>query len=602
MATSLRHKPVCTACRARKKKCDSERPACSSCRKRRVQCTYGPNPASIASGMLWDQVQGMPTDHPFALDSPDTNFPSLLDTVPLFSLGSVELAPPAQSLNPWDTGQFDLLSSTSSSLALLSDTTGSSLDLSDPGFDSILSLTKVLDLVDLFFDRVQCFLPLFHRRILTHSITTGDLRQRSPLLLYSLMALTARAHPDLDIRAAQGRWQSKAKDLFETTSHVPDHPLETLQAAVCIATQALLASDHSTALFVVGKAWRQAVAIGLHQFDSPSRMVLPGVTLSCSGDWRVGEMCRRMVWCLYILDREMCFPAGLAFAIDDRQLRLKLPMVEDVFQVSENAPNDAETIQYSSNMNKLLSSFRTQARQKPRNPVHYVLLAYTLLGRVIEHLFSPEYDQGDSELHSECLDLQNDISRVRLMMPRSVTDLAAASHADFKHVVWLRIMMNVNNVFLYHRPSRTDCDTENLSSEGWQNSLAAARDTAQLVREASRVSTDLLMNPWVAAPIFTCARILAIEYLSSSSPNSGESGYGKTAMRADLEVMLLIFDRLDEAFGGVMHKFRIGLLYHLHQGQASVQDVKANGSRGLLLSCGKWPTVKDIEGAEGIPD
>lgn len=264
------------------------------------------------------------------------------------------------------------------------------------------------------------------------------------------------------------------------------------------------------------------------------------------------------------------------------------------------APDSTEDIQFSANLNKLLSLLQSQARRKSVNTLHYVLLAYMLLGRIVEHMFSPEYDQGDPELQSECHELQDSLSRVRLMLPRSATDFAAASHTDFRHVAWLRVMMSVNTVFLHHRPMQSHDD--GLDSGTWQQCLATARDTAQLIREASRISTDLFMNPWLAAPIFTCARILSIEYLSPSSSESGESSYGRAAIRTDLEVMLLIFDRLDEAFGGIMNKFRTGLLYHLHQDKQSIQGVKLNGSRGLLLSCGKWPTIKDIEGVDGIPD
>jgi hypothetical protein len=66
--------------------------------------------------------------------------------------------------------------------------------------------------------------------------------------------------------------------------------------------------------------------------------------------------------------------------------------------------------------------------------------------------------------------------------------------------------------------------------------------------------------------------------------------------------MILIFERLCEAFGGVLEKFRIGLLYQLRLDAAAVRAVKASGTRGLLESCGKWPTMRDMDGLGGIPD
>lgn len=242
------------------------------------------------------------------------------------------------------------------------------------------------------------------------------------------------------------------------------------------------------------------------------------------------------------------------------------------------------------------------------------MFAYFLLGRITEHMFSPDYDLEDEQTQSERALLEDVLAQSRLMLPRSAMDLAAANHADFAHVIWLRVMMDVNTIFLYHRPS-SDIHSSSLEAESevdtsqepdhWQCCLAAARSTAMLIREASAISTDLIMNPLIAAPIFTCARILATEYvlLSPNLQNGGaEKPQGRTPLRTSLETMLLIFNRLDETFGGILHKFRVGLLYHLGMDLATIKSVKAGGSRGLLLSCAHWPTDKDVEGVDGIPD
>lgn len=229
-------------------------------------------------------------------------------------------------------------------------------------------------------------------------------------------------------------------------------------------------------------------------------------------------------------------------------------------------------------------------------------------------MFSPDYDLEDTQIQSEQASLEEVLAQARLTLPRSATDLAAANHADFAHVIWLRVMMDVNTILLYHRPSKNTHNSALATepeidipheTDHWQRCLSAARSTALLIREASTISTDLIMNPLIAAPVFTCARILAIEYMLSS-PTLQSGGAGKpqrrSALGADLETMLLIFNRLDEAFGGILHKFRVGLLYHLGLDIAAIKSVKAGGSRGLLLSCSNWPTDKDVEDVDGIPD
>lgn len=207
----------------------------------------------------------------------------------------------------------------------------------------------------------------------------------------------------------------------------------------------------------------------------------------------------------------------------------------------------------------------------------------------MEHIYSAEYDQDDRDAELECL--EECLSRVRLSLPRSATDLATASHSDFPGVVWLNVLMDVNAVFLFHRPQRSEGAGP---ATRWQHCLAAARNTATVIRHASRVSTDLVMNPNIAAPIFTCARILVIEHLLSSSLLSCSQS-ASAALCADLDALQLFFDRLSEAFGGVGKKFRDGVLYHLQQSAESVREIKARGCRELLTSCGKWPTLTEAK-------
>lgn len=194
---------------------------------------------------------------------------------------------------------------------------------------------RLVELTDIFFSRVQWYLPLFHQESISKAVTSGELASRCPLLVYSVIALAARAHPDPKIRKDQPSWFSMAKALYESSHHTPEPALETLQAAICIVMQALTIGEHPTAMFVLSRAWRQVVTLGFHQLDSASSNVRPGLTLPATSDWRETEQRRRIVWALYILDRGMYFPAGLTHTIDDRQLRLCLPMDEATFQESE---------------------------------------------------------------------------------------------------------------------------------------------------------------------------------------------------------------------------------------------------------------------------
>ncbi|KAM0622080.1 hypothetical protein ACHAPH_006270 [Verticillium nonalfalfae] len=466
------------------------------------------------------------------------------------------------------------------------------------------------ELCSIFFQRFYIHLPIFSKERLSAALSTAATAasaRRRPLP-YALFALVAANHTAADVQAQQTGWYDVAKHLYGQTSHIPDEPLQTLQAAACIVLHALVVGDHSTAWLVLGKAWRQCVALGFNQMDSTSSAAASTLLFV---DWRELEERRRTMWTLFMLDRGMCFPIGMAHSIDERQLRVNLPMGEDTVQNSEAVPSQSGVL-FTPNFRKLLSL--VGAQQTGPNVFHYLIISYVLLGRIVEHMYWPESDdddEDDAQRHESMLgSLQEDLSQMRLMLPRSATDLANAAHSDFTYVVWLNVMMNVNTVFLFHRPptrrlEQGSHDEDMVNGEdgssrsatsNWELCVAVARKTAMLIREASRVSTDLLMNPMIAAPTFTCARILVIEHLLSSAPlNSGGGRVVRTSSGfvADLQVLLLMFDRLSESFSGVGAKFRSGVLYHLKQGPENAREIKAAGSKELLESCAKWRSAVD---------
>ncbi|KAK3319552.1 fungal-specific transcription factor domain-containing protein [Cercophora scortea] len=619
---TLRNKVVCAACRARKKKCDGEQPSCSSCRKRNEQCSYFPPTAGSMPLFGWDQ--SFPTN-PFFLPLLDGAGDGAITSLPGYDGFLPDYVPnPAPQIVLGDSWMTPLPATPRASAPLSSGHEVQALQAPTtyPFFDQgpdvatleMSTSTKtntesanlfpahhhIVQLVDLFFDRYHDYLPLLHRQTFTQAVSTEGLITTSPLLLYSIMAITAQTHPDPAIRSQRNKWFEKAKVLYAATGHAPKQPLETLQAAACILLHALIVSEYSTAWLVLGMAWRQAVAMGFHRIDAASPLNLTDPPPSAT-DWRELEQRRRIVWVLFMLDRSMCFPIGLTHAIDARKLRIHLPLSDDVFQNVDQPPPPAEPIRHPPTVSTLLGHFESHPTiDVPRT--HYLLLAYLLLGAIVEHMYSPEYDLHDAAHESERAALEHDLAQTRLVLPRSATDLSAASYATFKHVVWLNIVMNLNTVLLFHRPSLPNAGSDN----SWQLCVAAARNVARVIREASRVSTELLINPHVAAPIFTCGRILVVEYLiPSGAPHAGPGLNGvKTSdpeLRADLEVMLLIFDRLGEAFEGVGRKFRLGLLYHLRQELSCVQAIKDGGSRELLTTCGKWPAIPSGD-ARGIPD
>jgi hypothetical protein len=303
-----------------------------------VKCSYINIPAAMLASFPWTASDLSPFSLPLTTNSEAL---SALDPLfPPFETTTTEISP-LLSTDPWDTLLFeplDLLPPSPPSSDGPRSEPGAALPRIEPESitqDWIPPDDKTIQLVDLFFERIQWYFPLFHRQRLTSAVKTGELLRNSPLLLYSILALAARFHPDPSIRAAQPNLYDKSRALYETTTHLPEWPLETLQAAACISLQAFIFGDHSIASLTVGKAWRQAVALGFHHLDTPSRVVLPGITAPDASEWREKEQRRRVLWALFILDKAMCFKAGLVHIIDGRQISVFLPISEDAFQNSQ---------------------------------------------------------------------------------------------------------------------------------------------------------------------------------------------------------------------------------------------------------------------------
>jgi transcription factor-like protein len=474
---------------------------------------------------------------------------------------------------------------------------------SEPARDATVNVPsqpQLDELCSIYFHRYYPILPIFSEERLATSLqkaTTTQTTSDSPLL-YAFVALVAGNHPSTSVKSQQQAWFKKAKHLYEQTAHIPHDPLHTLQAAACIVLHALVVGDFSAAWLVMGKAWRQIVALGLNQMDSPSTK-----QNGSTAGWRELEERRRTVWSLFILDRGICFPMGLAHTIDERQLRVNLPMGENTAQSTGPPPEHVASVLFTPNLRKLLSLVGGASQQTSPNVFHYLIISYLLLGRIVEHMYRPEADgddEDDAEQDKSMLEsLQQDVSHMRLMMPRAATDIASAAHPNCIYVVWMNAIMNVNTIFLFHRtPRRPEqpqgCKDDIENSDGsaasnWQICVAVAKKTAQLIREASLVSTDLLVNPNISAPVYTCARILAIEHLLCSSPLESEGRAPQsTGLLADLQVFLLLFDRLSEAFTGVGAKFRYRVLDLLEQGPEHAREMKAAGSKTLRDNCLQW--------------
>ncbi|KAL7784620.1 fungal-specific transcription factor domain-containing protein [Trichoderma ceciliae] len=430
-------------------------------------------------------------------------------------------------------------------------------------------LPELLQLIDLFFEKFHRYFPIMHRQTIISAINSQGIQGVPPVLLFAIVAVSAGAHPNHQIRQSQRCWYEEAKNRVSKEIQSPHHVLQTLQAAVLVIYLGLAYVDYSPSLE--------------------------------KATWVENEEILRISWMLFIMDRGMCFPIGLMHAIDDRRMNIGFPMPEHEFQNTDgSAP--AHTGRFTHNLDDLITIIRDKSLQGSATQLQYLILGYTLLGRISEALDSTEdgYEARKERVESLC----GHLVRIRLMLPRSATELSLANYNEFMQVVWLNILLNACTIFLHHRPLHEGETIDDVGTEmatNWPHCVAAARGTISILRDASRTSIDFVSNAHFPCLIFISCRVLMTEYFHPSRCRKNvqsENGVHLPQVRdpkprEDLEVAAMTYIRMKGEWRSLGQKFGKGMYFYLHQGEEPARKAKAGGARSLLGTCDTWPNIPD---------
>ncbi|KAH6603242.1 mfs transporter [Trichoderma cornu-damae] len=463
-------------------------------------------------------------------------------------------------------------------------------------------LPELLQLVDLFFEKLYRYLPVIHRQTITSAMDSRGVEGVPPVLLFAIVAVSAGSHPDPRIRQRQPCWYEEAKSRVSKEMQLPHHVLQTLQAAVLVVYLGLVLVDYSPPIMILSEAWRKIVAIGHVYGDSLRSLIVQSLGTQEKPKWIEKEEIARISWMLFIMDRGMCFPIGLMPAIDDRRIKIELPMEERDFQ-NTVAPSSTQPGRFTHDLDSLITMMRDKSLRGSATQLQYLILGYALLGRIGEVLDSSEDDDGEGreeQMESLCAQLV----RIRLTLPRSATELSMAHYDDFMQVIWLNVVLSACTILLHHRPLRDgesldDPDTEMATN--WPHCVAAARSAISVLRDASRASVEFVSNAHFPSLLFISSRILMVEYFCQSGRQKdvGAAGdaHGATArdpkLREDLEVVAMTFVRMKEESRGLGHKVGKGMYFYLHQGEEAARKAKAGGARRLVGTCDTWINIPD---------
>jgi hypothetical protein len=480
-----------------------------------------------------------------------------------------------------------------------------------PKADELPPSALLRELTVVNFEKFYRYEPILHKPSLVHDLGTSGPKSQSAALLFAISAVAATAHHDAGVRQCAAGWYERARSCVFEAMHGKEGVLETLQAAVMLVHQSLRQADYSTAWILLGEAWRKAVMAGCPRLDGkalPTRSELGKVD---ARRWAAREEGRRTVWALYAVDRGTC-TFDLSMAVDDRSLSLNLPMAEAAFQRTEEPAASASPGRFSADPDRLLEDTQVRTRDGRATVQQYILVVYSLLGKMGDAVYRADGD-GDGDSDAVLDDLADKLLRLRLMLPRWATSLAAARVSDLPLVVWLNAVLSAATIYLHHRPRNSEDDDEASDDEeeeeeeegedkGWRHCVAAAHGLVGVLRDAARTSTDHVALNWHILPlVFTCSRVLTTEYLLLGG-SRGQSSQTRPAhgvdeelalLRGDLEVLRDVFRQSKEALDGSGRKFYNGFVFFLRQGVASARAAKAGTVVDMLRPCDQWPSYVD---------
>jgi hypothetical protein len=437
----------------------------------------------------------------------------------------------------------------------------------------------LLELIELFFEHFYVYFPCFHRATFIQQVQSLRVQSETPSILYSMCALASRYHKDPYLKAQQRNWYDLAKFEYELTPRDPIYGLRTIQAAILVCFYGCTVGDFSAGWLCLGKAWRQACALGLNRIDADQDRYY-GMDRPLPRSAIEREEFRRTLWLLFMMDRNHSWPTGWPNAITERQFKVDFPVPDQIFDAMtpDTKFEEIKATPFTRNLKSLISACSASA--KPLNVFHYLCIAHVLLGQVSEQIHSLHDAPHTTEYAEECKALDESLIKFRISLPRATSSILECPPEAQAHVVWLQILLNTQFILLHYRAAGL-IDTKDAHKQ-FMRAVAAAKNTAEIVKDATRVSTDLLLSAHVGSSLYIAACVLVIHWRMTDD---------KT-LESDIELFKFVFERFYEAFHFLGLKFKLGLEHDLNRDRQSILDLRERGFRGLLADCSKWSYVQ----------
>ena len=205
-----------------------------------------------------------------------------------------------------------------------------------------------------------------------------------------------------------------------------------------------------------------------------------------------------------------------------------------------------------------------------------------LLGRIItfHNEVHPCLDRARQDLRFQ--ELENGLTRLCLVAP-PVTHFSTEVPSPYLHVsIWLQFLLHTCTILLYHPVADTGTlevpatfPHRSEQSLGFSRCVNATQCVLRTIKMIASVSVQPLTSPFLMPTYFLCSRFLAIGWLET----------GNQALRNDIDLILLILDRVGETHAGLANKYRTSILADLARTPAEAREMRVGTGSYLGNGC-----------------
>lgn len=279
-----------------------------------------------------------------------------------------------------------------------------------------VSYDLAMHLVDLYFDKIQPWLPLLHKprflRICAQTLrrgpdSLGGLGQTDSLVFLGLFSLAARYCDrewlgSLLPRIRGDDFLEQARSIYSRVRDLHEPSLRCLQGGILLAFAIYTSEVSSFGWVLVGVCIRWVYDLGLAKLDYERS---PG---HGGRDWVQQEELRRAWWLVWELDTFGSIVLLRPFAIDRRHVYVKMPISDEAWFNEESVESEIPILQKRLQWKAL----RTSANQDARS---WFLVANIVLSQIYDRLLL-----GESLKPDQRVAFANDIQCFRLSVPHTL--------------------------------------------------------------------------------------------------------------------------------------------------------------------------------------